>query len=77
MKKNLCITLVIIQFHSKMHGPYSINFADKYFPAVSLVNNGLKQEDPPLRRRQANFALECTTRIDQEFGSKTEVELHR
>jgi hypothetical protein len=23
----MCITLVIIQFHSKMHGPYSINAA--------------------------------------------------
>jgi hypothetical protein len=26
-KKNLCITLVIIQFHFKMHGPYNIKFS--------------------------------------------------
>jgi hypothetical protein len=25
--KNLCIMLVIVQFHSKMHGPYNIKYA--------------------------------------------------
>jgi hypothetical protein len=64
---NLCIKLVIIQFHSKMHGPYNIKFPIWLLPLDAWCLGCLLDWH---QRCRGTYCLQFQTKCLQDYGAQ-------